>query len=244
MPLNQAEDPHVLRMFPPPKSCWADDVLHAILCVCPCVRAPSVKPGSGKVCLPEPGALSHTSGVLVVDQRRHRDQTDLCFDWTLPLLLSMINEQSVTAAPTFTLPSSEPTRHFNLVELGLLHVQWTQWVRGLQSVGTWSEGRHIEEDGWFEKSKGSWRLAGEELVNRSAVLMKAYSTVACRPNTSNKAADIKEADSSVQFWIKKHSCNEKKCSLENGLMLITLQTRLIKAWITHKHTQHNTTAFK
>lgn len=29
--------------------------------------------------------------------------------------------------------------------------------------------------------------------------MKAHSTVACRQNTCNKAADIKEADSAVQF---------------------------------------------
>lgn len=73
----------------------------------------------------------------------------------LPLSLSMINEHSVTAALTFTPLSLVPTRRFNLVELRLLQAQWTQWVRGLQSVGTWSEG------GCFEKSKGSGRLAGK-----------------------------------------------------------------------------------
>lgn len=162
-------------MFSPLKCCYADKDLHVIFDPTPflpparaCVSLSCVKPGSGKVCLSL--NLLHYHTHIWSPGCGSGDQVNRCFDCTLPLLLSMINEQSVTAAATFTLPSFVPTWHFNLAELRLLRVQWTLWVRGLQSVGTWSEGCRIEEDGWCEKkSKGSWRLAGRTCKQVSIV---------------------------------------------------------------------------
>lgn len=56
----------------------------------------------------------------------------------------------------------------------------------------------LKKTAGLRRAKEAGGLQGK-LVNRSAVLMEAHSTVACRQNTCNQAADIKEADTSVQL---------------------------------------------
>lgn len=133
--------------LPPPSAC-------ACMHLCVRARLPSVNLGSSKVCLALNLVHYYTHleswlWISVVTGIRPAGALIglfLCCETWLMDNLSLLHRRLV------------PTWHFNPAELKLLRVQWTQWVRGPQSVGTWSEGRHIEWDGCFGKSKGRGSL--------------------------------------------------------------------------------------